>query len=76
MSVIQPVPYKTDNGNLRVLMKSHHDIGGRICMSESKDGGHTWSPAMLTQLPTGDAGTHASVFASYVRCKALLVDNL
>ncbi|KAJ8422772.1 hypothetical protein Cgig2_003765 [Carnegiea gigantea] len=59
MSVIQPVPYKTDNGNLRILMKSHHDIGGRICMSESKDGGHTWSPAMLTQLPTGDAAIDA-----------------
>lgn len=28
-------------------------------MSESKDGGHTWSPAMLTQLPTGDAAIDA-----------------
>ena len=76
MSMIQPVPYKTDNGHLRILMKSHHDIGGPICTSESKDGGHTWSPAMLTQLPTGDAGTYASVFSSYVRRKDLLVDNL
>lgn len=59
MSVIQPVPYKTDNSNIRLLMKSHHDIGGRVCMSESEDGGHTWSPAVLTQLPTADSAIDA-----------------
>ena len=56
MSVIQPVPYKTDNGDLRVLMKSHHDIGGQVGLSESKDGGHTWTPAVLTQVPTANGG--------------------
>lgn len=54
MSVLQPVPYKTTKGNLRVLMKAHHDIG-RVCMSESLDGGRTWSDAVPTQLPNPDS---------------------
>lgn len=50
MSVVQPVPYHAKQGHIRALMKSHEDIG-RICMSESRDGGCTWSDAVPTQLP-------------------------
>lgn len=58
MSVIQPVPYKTERGNLRLLMKSHKDIG-RVCMSESIDGGYTWTPAALTQVQIPDSAIDA-----------------
>ncbi|XP_021755358.1 uncharacterized protein LOC110720623 isoform X2 [Chenopodium quinoa] len=58
MSVLQPVPYYTKTGLLRALMKSHEDIG-RVCMSESRDGGCTWSDAMPTQLLNPDSGIDA-----------------
>ncbi|KNA11659.1 hypothetical protein SOVF_132900 [Spinacia oleracea] len=57
-SVLQPVPYYTKRGHLRVLMKAHHEIG-RICMSESRDGGCTWSNAVPTQLPNPDSAIDA-----------------
>ncbi len=56
--VIQPTIWEAEPGHLRVLMRATKEIG-KICASESADGGLTWSPAAPADLPNNNSGLDA-----------------
>lgn len=53
--VIQPTLWVDAGGEIHMLMRSTERIG-RIVASSSMDGGRTWSPGHLTELPNPNAG--------------------
>jgi predicted neuraminidase len=52
--LIQPTLFEGKNGKIIALMRSRDT--GRVCRSESKDGGITFSLATTTELPNPSAG--------------------
>ncbi|KAH7315227.1 hypothetical protein KP509_21G040800 [Ceratopteris richardii] len=49
MGVIQPVPFMTQKGHIRILLRATEEIG-KICFSDSFDNGHTWTYALPTTI--------------------------
>jgi BNR repeat-like domain len=56
--IIQPTLWEVHPGEVRMLVRSSHDIG-RICESTSGDGGRTWSAPQPTELPNPNSGIDA-----------------
>jgi len=52
--IIQPTLFETRDG--RVVMYCRSRNIGRICRSESRDNGETWTPAERTELPNPGSG--------------------
>lgn len=51
--VIQPTLWESAPGRVHMLLRS---TCGRVCRSDSRDGGRTWSPARMTELPNNNSG--------------------
>ena len=51
--VIQPTIWESERGNVHMLLRS---TCGKICRSDSGDGGRTWTPALPTDLPNNNSG--------------------
>ncbi len=56
VGVIQPTLWESAPGCVHMLMRSSC---GRICASDSRDGGRTWSPVRLTTLFNNNSGIDA-----------------
>jgi len=53
--VIQPTLWEVEPGHVVALLRSTQYIGA-VCRSDSYDGGETWSPAYMTDLPNPNSG--------------------
>jgi predicted neuraminidase len=51
--VIQPALWESTPGSVHMLTRS---TGGRICRSDSRDGGRTWTTVTPTELPNNNSG--------------------
>lgn len=51
--VIQPTLWESAPGQVHMLLRS---TGGRICRTDSTDGGRTWSTIVPTNLPNNNSG--------------------
>lgn len=51
--VIQPTAWESEPGRVHVLLRS---TAGFVARSDSSDGGRTWSPVQLTDLPNNNSG--------------------
>jgi len=51
--VIQPSLWESEPGHVHMVMRS---TCGYVCRSDSSDGGRTWSPVRVTDLPHGNTG--------------------
>uniref|UniRef100_A0A2P2MKJ6 Uncharacterized protein LOC105638296 isoform X1 n=1 Tax=Rhizophora mucronata TaxID=61149 RepID=A0A2P2MKJ6_RHIMU len=67
LSVIQPIPFQTAKGTLRVLMRSFDGIN-RVCISESFDGGLNWDYAKPTELPNPNSGFNQTLISRRIMC--------
>ncbi len=53
MGVIQPALWESEPGYVHMLLRSSF---GRICRSDSEDGGRTWRAVYPTELPNNNSG--------------------
>lgn len=56
--VIQPAAWEWAPGQVRMLMRSTATIGV-VCLADSSDYGHTWSPLRRTGIPNPNSGLDA-----------------